>query len=146
MLIHLKCLRRMKDDQGWIRELLDEAENERMHLMTFIERANPSLFERILVVLVQGIFFVSFLILYIISSKTAHRLVGYFEEEAIYSYTQYLGEIESGRIENVPAPEIAKNYWKLGNAATLKDVVIAVRADEEKHRDRNHFFSDELAN
>src|ERR1043165_10041213 len=37
LLNHLKCLRRMEDDRGWIRTLMDEAENERMHLMTFIE-------------------------------------------------------------------------------------------------------------
>ena len=36
MFTHLTCLRRMKDDEGWIRTLLEEAENERMHLMTFI--------------------------------------------------------------------------------------------------------------
>src|SRR3990167_5660462 len=34
---HLKCLRRMCDDKDWIKTLMDEAENERMHLMTFIE-------------------------------------------------------------------------------------------------------------
>jgi len=33
MLIHLKSLRKMQDDKGWIKILLDEAENERMHLM-----------------------------------------------------------------------------------------------------------------
>ena len=42
-LIHLRCLRWMRDDEGWIRTLMDEAENERMHLMTFIEIARPSL-------------------------------------------------------------------------------------------------------
>ncbi len=36
---HLTALRKMRDDEGWIRTLLDEAENERMHLMTFIEIA-----------------------------------------------------------------------------------------------------------
>src|SRR5436190_17354408 len=44
---HLRCLRRMSDDQGWIRTLLEEAENERMHLMTFVAIAQPSLFERL---------------------------------------------------------------------------------------------------
>ena len=39
MLIHLKSLRKMEDDRGWIKILLDEAENERMHLMTFIHVA-----------------------------------------------------------------------------------------------------------
>lgn len=45
MLQHLKSLRRCKDDQGWIKILLDEAENERMHLMTFIEIAQPNWLE-----------------------------------------------------------------------------------------------------
>ena len=44
LLVHLKALRSIKDDEGWIRELLDEAENERMHLMTFIKIAEPSLY------------------------------------------------------------------------------------------------------
>ena len=36
MLNHLKSLRKMQEGRGWIKVLLDEAENERMHLMTFI--------------------------------------------------------------------------------------------------------------
>jgi ubiquinol oxidase len=43
---HLKSLRRLQDDGGWIHALLAEAENERMHLMTFIEIAKPSWLER----------------------------------------------------------------------------------------------------
>ena len=49
MLIHLKSLRKIKEDKGWIKTLLDEAENERMHLMTFIEVAKPTLFERLII-------------------------------------------------------------------------------------------------
>ena len=45
---------------------------------------------------------------------------------------------------NVPAPEIAKNYWKLPANATLRDVVLAVREDEAGHRDVNHGFANEL--
>ena len=48
---HLRSLRNMKDDNGMIKELLEEAENERMHLMTFIEIAKPSKFERFLILL-----------------------------------------------------------------------------------------------
>ena len=43
----------MKDDNGLIREMLEEAENERMHLMTFIEIAQLSTFERFLIFLAQ---------------------------------------------------------------------------------------------
>ncbi|HYE53112.1 MAG TPA: alternative oxidase [Azospirillaceae bacterium] len=144
VLQHLKCLRRMSDDRGWIRELLDEAENERMHLMTFIEIARPTAFERLLVLLTQGVFFNAFFVLYLLSPKTAHRMVGYFEEEATWSYSCYLAEIDAGRIEDVPAPRRAIDYWKLPAGARLRDVVLAVRADEMGHRDRNHAFADEL--
>jgi ubiquinol oxidase len=141
---HLKCLRRMCDDKGWIRTLMDEAENERMHLMTFIEVARPTLFERLMILGAQWVFYLAFFALYLISARTAHRVVGYFEEEAVLSYTLYLKEIDEGRSKNVPAPEIAKRYWGLPEGATLRDVVLIVRADEAHHRDVNHGFADEL--
>lgn len=137
-LLHLRCLRWMRDDEGWIRTLLDEAENERMHLMTFMAIAQPSAFERLMVLVAQALFFTFYLGLYLASSRTAHRLVGYFEEEAVVSYTRYLEEIDAGRIDNVPAPRIAIDYWALPADARLRDVVIAVRADEAGHRDVNH--------
>lgn len=142
---HLKCLRRMEDDKGWIRTLMEEAENERMHLMTFIEVAKPTLFERLVILGVQWIFYLAFFGLYLVSAKTAHRVVGYFEEEAVISYTLYLQEIDEGRSPNLPAPTIAKHYWKLPENATLRDVVLVVRADEAHHRDVNHGFASELA-
>lgn len=144
LLQHLKALRYIRDDEGWIRELLDEAENERMHLMTFIEIAKPSTFERIIVMFVQAIFYNFYFFLYLFSSKTAHRVVGYFEEEAVISYTQYLKEVDEGRQENIPAPRIAKDYWNLPDDARLRDVILAVREDEVKHRDVNHEFADKI--
>ena len=137
-LTHLSCLRRMVDDDGWIRKLMEEAENERMHLMTFIEIAKPTAFERTVILLAQWFFYVGFFLLYLVSSRTAHRVVGYFEEEAVTSYTLYLKEIDEGRAPDVAAPEVAKNYWKLPAGATLRDVVRVVRADEAHHRDVNH--------
>ena len=140
LLIHLKCLRRMKQDEGWIRALLDEAENERMHLMTFVEIASPNRFERLLIMVVQLIFYNAFFFLYLFAPRTAHRVVGYFEEEAVFSYTQYLAEVDSGRHENIAAPQIAIDYWQLPEDARLREVIIAVRADEAEHRDVNHGF------
>ena len=142
---HLTSLRRMVDDDGWIRTLMEEAENERMHLMTFIQIASPTTFERLVVLLAQWIFYVGFFLLYLVSSRTAHRVVGYFEEEAVLSYTLYLKELDEGRAPNVPAPAIARHYWELPDDATLRDVVLVVRADEAHHRDINHGFSSKLA-
>jgi ubiquinol oxidase len=144
MVTHLTCLRRMRDDEGWIRTLMEEAENERMHLMTFIEIAKPTWFERMVILGVQGVFLAGFSLLYLVSSRTAHRVVGYFEEEAVTSYTLYLQEIDEGRSPNVPAPAIARHYWKLADDATLRDVVLVVRADEAHHRDVNHGFASSL--
>ena len=140
MLNHLKSLRKMQEGRGWIKILLDEAENERMHLMTFINIAKPSAFERFLVIFVQGVFFNLYFFMYLISPRTCHRIVGYFEEQAIISYTEYLEEIDSGNIENTPAPKIAIDYWNLSKFANLRDVIIAVRNDEMGHRDVNHEF------
>jgi ubiquinol oxidase len=144
MWTHLTSLRSMKVGYGpKIRTLLAEAENERMHLMTFIEIAKPNMFERYLVLITQAIFWNFFFIIYVFFPRTAHRIVGYFEEEAVYSYTEYLKEIDEGRTPNVLAPKIAIDYWKLDANATLRDVVIAVRNDEAHHRDTNHQFASE---
>ena len=139
MWTHLKSLRKLRPGYGpMIRTLLAEAENERMHLMTFIEIAKPNWFERLLIIIAQGIFWHVYFLVFLISPKTAHRIVGYFEEEAVYSYTEYLKEVNEGRIENVPAPQIAIDYWSLPQDAKLKDVIVAVRNDEAGHRDVNH--------
>lgn len=144
LLQHLKALRQIRDDQGWIRELLDEADNERMHLMTFIKIAEPSRLERFLILMAQGIFFNLYFLLYLFAPRVAHRVVAYLEEEAVISYTQYLEKVDAGLIENVPAPQLAIDYWNLGQDARLREVIIAVRADEAGHRDKNHEFADAL--
>jgi ubiquinol oxidase len=121
-----------------IMELLGEADNERMHLMTFIEVAKPSLLERFLILVSQVIFWVFYFILYVFFRKTAHRMIGYFEEEAVKSYTEYLKMIDSGMADNPPAPNIAKDYWALPDNAKLRDVVEAIREDEMGHAKTNH--------
>jgi len=141
---HLKALRYIRDDEGWIKTLLDEAENERMHLMTFIEIAQPNRLERFIIIVTQLFFYNAYFFLYLFAPRTAHRVVGYFEEEAVFSYTQYLNEVDAGEQENVPAPQIAIDYWKLNTDARLRDVIIAVRADEAEHRDVNHGFADQI--
>ncbi|KAL8040582.1 hypothetical protein ABFX02_10G107900 [Erythranthe guttata] len=142
MLLHCKSLRRFEHSGGWIKALLEEAENERMHLMTFMEVSQPRWYERALVFTVQGVFFNAYFLTYLISPKMAHRVVGYLEEEAIHSYTEFLKELDKGNIDNVPAPAIAIDYWRLPPNSTLRDVVVVVRADEAHHRDVNHFASD----
>ncbi len=143
---HLRSLRKMQHDGGWIHHLLLEAENERMHLLTWMKICEPKWYERLLVTAVQGIFYNAYFVAYLLFPKTAHRMVGYLEEEAIVSYTAFLSEIDNGNIKNGPAPKIAINYWNLSEDAKLRDVVLAVRADEAAHRDANHEFADRILN
>ena len=143
MMLHFKSLRKMKTGYGPdIREMLAEAENERMHLMFFIEIAQPNIFERLLVLLAQFIFMIFYAILYAIDFKTAHRMIGYFEEEAVKSYTEYLGMVKNGEVENVPAPQLAIDYYKMKKTAKLSDLIIKVRADEMHHSEVNHKYAD----
>ena len=140
--LHLKSLRKMKTGYGPdIREMLSEAENERMHLMFFIEIAKPNWFERYLVLFAQLIFMIFYFVLYVIDYKTAHRMIAYFEEEAVKSYTDYLGLVERGEVENVPAPRLAIQYYKMGSDAKLSDLIKRVRADEQHHSEVNHKYA-----
>ena len=142
MWLHLKSLRKMKT--GWgpqIRDMLAEAENERMHLMFFIEIAKPNWFERILVLTAQFIFWWFYFIIYVIDFKTAHRMIAYFEEEAVISYTEYLKLVESGKVENIPAPQLAIDYYGMSKNAKLSDLIKKVRDDEAHHSKVNMDYS-----
>lgn len=146
MWTHLKSLRQLQTGYGpTIRTLLSEAENERMHLMIFMAIINPNRFERWLIIFAQFIFWHFYFFLYIFFPKIAHRMVGYFENQAVISYTHYLEEIDAGRTENIPAPKIAIDYYGLSPDAKLRDVVIAVRTDEQGHADVNHDMANQLA-
>ena len=129
-----------KRDQGWIHTLLEEAENERMHLMTFMTLKKPSRFFRAMVLGAQGVFFNALFILYLLSPRIVHRFVGYLEEEAVHTYTRAIKEIEEGSLpkwssDEFKIPDIAIQYWNMpeGNR-TMKDLIYYIRADEAGHR------------
>lgn len=145
MVRHLKSLRSMSQDGGWIHHLLEEAENERMHLFTFIKLRDPGLTFRLAVLMSQALFIVGFSSLYMLSSRTAHRFVGYLEEEAVKTYTNCIKELDDGllpRWVHLRAPEEAIRYWGLSEDATFRDVLVAIRADEAMHREVNHHLAD----
>jgi threonyl-tRNA synthetase len=146
MFRHLRSLRRLQRDQGWIHTLLEEAENERMHLLTFMHLKQPGILFRIAVLLTQGVFANGFILAYLLSPQLCHRFVGYLEEEAVRTYTHCLQVIDTpGSALHEwtwqPAPDLAKEYWRLASDATMRDVIEVVRADEACHRHVNHVFS-----
>ena len=143
--MHFKSLRRMKAGYGeQIREMLAEAENERMHLMFFIEIARPNTLERFIVLSSQLVFGIFYLFMYAFFTRTAHRMIGYFEDEAVNSYTEYLNMVETGELEDSPAPPLAIDYYNLANNAKLSDVIKYVRADEQHHSKTNHEYANNL--
>lgn len=142
---HLRSLRLLRRDGGWIHTLLEEAENERMHLLTFLTVAQPGWFTRALVMAGQGVFYPMFFLTYLVAPKLAHRFVGALEEEAVRTYSHCINDVEKGFVPewtDKPAPQIAIDYWRLKPNASLLDVIKAVRADEATHRFVNHSLAD----
>lgn len=87
---HLKSLRTLQPDHGWIHNLLEEAENERTHLFIFLDLKQPKSLFKMLVALTQGVFYNLYFLAYLIAPKFCHRFVGYLEEEAVHTYTVLL--------------------------------------------------------
>ncbi|RLN92708.1 hypothetical protein BBJ28_00012169 [Nothophytophthora sp. Chile5] len=141
---HLRSLRSMQRDYGWIHTLLEEAENERMHLLIFMNMKEPGWGFRMAVLGAQGVFFNAFFVTYLVSPRTCHRFVGYLEEEAVKTYTGLLKDIEDGHLEEwrtQTAPLIGRNYYNLPEDAKIYDMIKCIRADEANHRDVNHTFA-----
>mmetsp|Transcript_13126 Transcript_13126/g.22176 ORF Transcript_13126/g.22176 Transcript_13126/m.22176 type:complete len:104 (+) Transcript_13126:567-878(+) len=84
--------------------------------------------------------------MYLVSPSFCHRLVGYLEEEAVTTYSKCLEAIDSGKLplwKHMAAPTMAVQYYDLdAKSATMRDVILSVRADEAVHRSVNHHFSD----
>lgn len=146
---HFRSLRSFQRDGGMMQMFLDEANNERMHLLSFVRMKDPSMLFRAAVIGGQAGFGSAFLLLYVISPKFCHRFVGYVEEEACTTYTKIIKAIEDAPEDNELAawrtqlaPSIARSYWKLGEYGTVLELMYAVRADEAEHRDVNHLCSE----
>jgi hypothetical protein len=145
MVRHMSSLRGMKRDHGWIHTLLEEAENERMHLLTFMQIRQPGIFFRAAILVTQGIMFNALFVLYLANPRFVHRFVGYLEEEAVMTYSKIIHEIDAGKLpefNGTQIPDVARNYWRLGPDATFRDMFNVIRADEAGHRLVNHTFAD----
>lgn len=129
-------------DCSRIESQLEEAYNERMHLLTFLTMAKPGRFMQLMVLGAQGVFVNGMFVAYLISPRTCHRFVGYLEEEAVRTYTYAIQDIEEGRLPewtDLEAPEIAVRYWQMPEGSRkMKDLLLYIRADEAKHREVNH--------
>ena len=66
MIRHLKSLRKLEKEGRWIETLLEEAENERMHLMTFMTIKKPGITTRLMIFGAQGVFCNAFFFAYLL--------------------------------------------------------------------------------
>lgn len=144
---HFRSLRTMNRDHGWIHTLLEEAENERMHLLVFMNLFRPGIFTRMLVIAAQVVLVTALTGTYAVRPQAMHRFVGYLEETAVVTYSQVIELIQTPGTKlnkewkDLPAPDIARNYWRLDESAKLVDVLRHIAADETHHRDVNHTFA-----
>lgn len=130
----------MERDNGWIPTLIEEAEDERMHLLISQGLVSHGWFLRSFLTAAQGAFFLFYAGAYSVSPRFCHRFVGYLEEEAFKTYTAIVEDVENGKVPEFDrsAPFYAKAYYCLPEDATLLDTLICMRADEDRHRDVNH--------
>ena len=144
---HLRSLRTLERDHGWIHHLLQEAENERMHLFFFLKLRNPGIFFRLSIAVAQGLFFNAYFFAYMLTPSKCHRFVGYLEEEAVHTYTILLKQLDEKNPNlkhwhDMQADKEAIEYYSMEPNATFRDLIANVRADEACHRDLNHHFAD----
>jgi len=144
---HFYSLRTLRRDHGHIFTFLEEAENERMHLLVCLKMFEASAFTRALVVAAQLTMGPLLTLTYLAHPPALHRFVGYLEETAVETYGNLVEKAETPGTQlheawaDLPAPAIAKTYWKLPDDATWITTLKHILADEAHHRDVNHTFA-----
>lgn len=151
---HFTSLRTLRRDHGWIHTLLEEAQNERMHLLICLKKFDAGLGTRALVCLSQYVMVTILSAVYLVHPRSLHRFVGYLEETAVKTYGDLIRitKTPGTRLNRAwagggvgvpsPAPKLAIAYWGLDEGATWVDVLEQLLADESHHRDVNHTFAD----
>merc|ERR1712113_55242 len=118
-----------------------------MHLLVAMRMFGAGYPTRVLVWLAQGVCVTGLTALYTVHPKSLHRFVGYLEEVACDTYSSMIRLMDTPGTKlheawsELPAPPIAKGYWRLDRDATWRDVLLQIYADESHHRDVNHSFA-----
>jgi len=124
---HFRSLRRLRRDHGWIATLLEEAENERMHLLICLHTFNAGFVTRLLVITAQAVMTPVLMTIYLVHPKSMHRFVGYLEETACKTYLKVIQNCETPGTKlyaswgTLPAPAIAIGYYRLPKDALWVD-------------------------
>lgn len=145
---HFRSLRNITYDGGRIYTHLEEAENERMHLICCMQAFEATWKMKLLVYGAQ-VFITPFCWFFcLLKPQYLNRFVGYLEELACETYSSVLDHVNNPDKKlykawhDKPAPPAAIEYWKLDKNATWPDVLRYIYTDETQHRDINHCFAD----
>jgi len=89
---------------------------------------------RVFILMQQVAFTMMFFIAYLISPRFCHKFVGYLEEGAFKNYTMILQDIDRkagvlNHWRDRPAPKDAVDYYRFDHTATMRDMILAIRAD-----------------
>jgi hypothetical protein len=85
-----------------------------------------------LVLAAQGVMTPLVMGMYLINPKSLHRFVGYLEETACHTYVNVIQKMETpGTLlhagwSQLPAPEMAKGYWRLPDNAKWVDTLMCM--------------------
>lgn len=110
----------LRQDKGWVHALLDDSENERMHLTNWMMVKRPNLMMRAFVLAQQAFYVPMFMFGYTFTPKMAYRAIGYIEEVGLTHYRLLLREIEreGSPVHSwnfIPAPQVSREYWNMGD-------------------------------
>ena len=142
---HLKSLRTLKKDYGWINHLISEADNERMHLFMFLGMTTPSAILKVYLFGVQFMFSSLFFVSYMLSPRYCHKFMEYFQNQAVKTYTECIEAIDNGPLskwKTKPCSEEAAKYYELSSEATIRDMILAVRADAAISREIHRYYTE----
>lgn len=144
---HFRALRKLTYDGGRIYTHLEEAENERMHLISCMQIFEAS-WKTTAAVYGAQLFITPFCWFFCLANpRWLNRFVGYLEETACETYGTVLRACNDPSKKlykewhDKPAPPAAIQYWQLPENATWPDALLRIYADETQHRDINHTFA-----
>ena len=140
LLQYLIALRHSRDGHGWIRELFDAAENERMHLMTFIQISQPTRLERAVIMAGKMIFynFHFFLYLFAPSRRPPHRGLaeggGRGQRHPVSGRNRRWPDKKRGRPAKAALPPLARLLQWLNFNSLSKNIPGVSGAGPRKHQ------------
>ena len=92
---HFYSLRTLQRDHGAIFTFLEEAENERMHLLVCLQMFEANSVTKALVVAAQVSMTPFLALVYAVKPAALHRFVGYLEETAVETYANIIEHVRA---------------------------------------------------